>query len=320
MAMPNSCPGRSARRCEVPPVSTSIIAAARGALTAGVPVCIVQVAEAVGSTPREAGATMLVFADTALDTIGGGALEQDAMIRARTLLANGANAARMEITLGPEADQCCGGRVVLTLKRLNEEQMGELETAYAALRTRFPTLLLFGAGHVGRALATALSPLPLNIRWIEARADAFPACVPPFVTTILAPLLLDEVARAPRAAAMLVVTHSHALDYLLCEAALQRGDFAYLGLIGSKSKKARFLHDLRDGGLAPDILAQLVCPIGGTRVPDKRPEVIAALTAAEVLNTLASHAAATRGTSTASDAPCPPVSKLHVDCNSRPDE
>lgn len=290
-------------------MGSSIIAAARSALAAGVPVCIVQVAEAWGSTPRESGATMLVFADTTLGTIGGGGLEHDAVMQSRNLLANGDNAARLEITLGPAADQCCGGRVGLTLTRLDDGQLAALEAADTALRQKFPTLLLFGAGHVGRALAAALSPLPLNIRWIEARADAFPACVPPLITTVLAPLLLDEVARAPREAAMLVVTHSHALDYLLCEAALQRGDFSYLGLIGSKSKKARFLHDLRDGGLAPDILTRLVCPIGGTRVPDKRPEVIAALTAAEVLTALAGHPAMTRSLSTANDAQRTPVSE-----------
>ena len=272
-------------------MSASLIDAAREALASGHPACVVRVAEAHGSTPREAGAFMLVFAETALGTIGGGGMEHDAVRRARTLLDRGEDHAHLEITLGPEADQCCGGKVSLILQRLDNAQLRTLETLVARQRQTFPSVLLFGAGHVGRALAVALSPLPLNIRWIEARPEAFPDEVPPFVVTVLAPLLLDEVARAPRGAAMLVVTHSHALDYLICEAALRRGDLAYLGLIGSKSKKARFMHNLRDAGLTPAQGASLTCPIGGTNVHDKRPEVIAALTAAEVLTALASYQA-----------------------------
>ncbi|MBV1705916.1 MAG: xanthine dehydrogenase accessory protein XdhC [Hyphomicrobiales bacterium] len=271
-----------------------MIDAARALLASGQGACLVRVAEALGSTPREAGAVMLVLADTTLGTIGGGSMEFDAIERARALLAQGEAAAQLDILLGPEADQCCGGKVRLALHRLDDTQLQALEAAAAAQRRALPTVLLFGAGHVGRALAAALGPLPLNIRWIEARPEAFPALVPPFVVTVLAPLLLDEVARAPRGAAMLVVTHSHALDYFLCEAALRRGDFAYLGLIGSKSKKARFLHHLRDAGLAQEQLARLTCPIGGTLVHDKRPEVIAALATAELLTALATTVSGTR--------------------------
>ncbi len=272
-------------------MSVAILEAARAVLASGKTACVVRVAEAHGSTPREAGAVMLVFTDATLGTIGGGSMEHDAIERARTLLVEGQDAAQLDILLGPEADQCCGGKVSLALQRLDSAQLRSLEALETAQRQAFPCVLLFGAGHVGRALATALSPLPLNIRWIEARPEAFPETVPPFIITVLAPLLLDEVARAPRGAAMLVMTHSHALDYLLCEAALRRGDLAYLGLIGSKSKKARFMHDLRDSGLAPAQLARLICPIGGTLVHDKRPEVIAALATAEVLTALASAAA-----------------------------
>lgn len=264
-----------------------VLDAARAALKAGAPACLVRVSATLGSTPREIGATMLVLSTGTFGTIGGGGLEHDAIARARALLAKGETTAHLAVMLGPDADQCCGGKVELTLHRLDAANLAETAAGEAALRAACPAVLLFGAGHVGRALAVALRPLPLNIRWIEARADAFPPDVPPEITTVLSPLLLDEIARAPRGAAILVVTHSHALDFMLCEAALRRGDFAYLGLIGSKSKKARFLHELRDSGVAPGDLARLTCPIGGQAVADKRPEVIAALTAAEMLAALA---------------------------------
>ncbi|MGH6921852.1 MAG: XdhC family protein [Geminicoccaceae bacterium] len=103
--------------------------------------------------------------------------------------------------------------------------------------------------------------------------------------------LLDEVEAAPAGAAFLVLTHSHALDSMICAAALQRGDFTYLGLIGSRTKRAQFERGFRDLEIPQERIARLVCPIGGGRVRDKRPAVIAALVAAELLQTLADAAA-----------------------------
>ena len=103
--------------------------------------------------------------------------------------------------------------------------------------------------------------------------------------------LLDEVEAAPAGAAFLVLTHSHALDFEICAAVLQRGDFAYLGLIGSRTKRAQFERGFRDLGIAQERIARLVCPIGGGRIRDKRPAVIAALVAAELLHALADAAA-----------------------------
>ena len=100
-------------------------------------------------------------------------------------------------------------------------------------------MLLFGAGHVGKALARALAPLPLRVRWIDGRADAFPDPAIAGPEVVVSERLLAEVEAAPAGAAYLVLTHSHALDSMICAAALQRGDFAYLGLIGSRTKRAR---------------------------------------------------------------------------------
>jgi xanthine dehydrogenase accessory protein XdhC len=147
-------------------------------------------------------------------------------------------------------------------------------------------VLLFGAGHVGKALAVALAPLPLRLRWIDGRADAFPERIPPGLEVVVSGRLLKEVEEAPPGAAYLVLTHSHALDAMVCAAALQRGDFAYLGLIGSRTKRAQFERGFRDLGIPEERIARLVCPIGGGRIRDKRPAVIAALTAAELLQAL----------------------------------
>jgi xanthine dehydrogenase accessory factor len=146
--------------------------------------------------------------------------------------------------------------------------------------------LLFGAGHVGKALARALAPLPLRVRWIDGRADAFPDPAIEGPEVVVSERLLDEVEAAPAGAAYLVLTHSHALDSMVCAAVLQRGDFAYLGLIGSRTKRAQFERAFRDLGIPQEQIARLVCPIGGGRIRDKRPAVIAALVAAELLQTL----------------------------------
>ena len=103
-----------------------------------------------------------------------------------------------------------------------------------------------------------------------------------------------EVARAPAGAACLVLTHSHALDARITAAALERGDLAYVGLIGSRSKRRRFEHAFRDIGIAEDRIAALVCPIGDRGIRDKRPAVIAALAAAELVEAFAKHAAQPR--------------------------
>lgn len=255
-------------------------------LAAGEPVALVSVAVAKGSTPRESGAQMLVTERASAGTIGGGRLEYEAIGRARALLAAGEVRAELLMPLGPEIGQCCGGHVTLRLRRMDPPGLAELATAEAAEARKLPSVLLFGAGHVGQALASALAPLPVRLSWIDERAEVFPARTPEGVRAVATDHLLDEVAAAPSGASYLVLTHSHALDFMLCEAVLRRGDFGYLGLIGSKTKRRRFERGFRELGIAPDMIARLTCPIGGKEVRDKRPAVIAALTAAELLTTL----------------------------------
>jgi xanthine dehydrogenase accessory protein XdhC len=252
-------------------------------------VVLVRVAKAKGSTPREAGTAMLVTASAAHGTIGGGRLEWEAISRARELLAGDARASAFEMPLGPAVGQCCGGRVRLDLVRAAAAELAALAADEARTQETLPTVLLFGAGHVGKALARALAPLPLRLRWIDGRAGEFPdpALTGPEVVVTERPLA--EIQAAPAGSAYIVMTHSHGLDFTLCEAVLRRDDFAYLGLIGSRSKRARFERGWRELGLGEQQLARLVCPIGG-QLRDKRPAVIAALAAAEILLALAAPA------------------------------
>jgi xanthine dehydrogenase accessory factor len=142
---------------------------------------------------------------------------------------------------------------------------------------------LFGAGHVGRALALALAPLPFAVRWIDARRDAFPAHAPANVTLIHAPEPAAELASAPDCALVIVMTHSHALDLEIVAEALRVERFVYVGLIGSVTKRARFLTQMRAAGLTEVQLARLVCPIGIPGLESKDAPVIAASTAAQLL-------------------------------------
>jgi xanthine dehydrogenase accessory factor len=144
-------------------------------------------------------------------------------------------------------------------------------------------LILFGAGHVGRALVLSLAQLPFAVTWIDQRPDAFPTHVPGNVT---ARRLDDPVAALTGAAEgtfVLVMSHSHQLDLALVDAALADERFPYVGLIGSASKRARFEKRLREAGIAQARIADLVCPIGVGGIKSKLPAVIAAATAAELL-------------------------------------
>jgi xanthine dehydrogenase accessory factor len=140
---------------------------------------------------------------------------------------------------------------------------------------------VFGAGHVGRALIAALARLPFRLRWIDARAG-FTAGAPAGVETVETPLPEAEAAAAPPGAWALVLTHSHALDLEIVAAALARGA-PCVGLIGSATKRATFLRRLEARGLGAVARARLVCPIGLPGLRDKRPEIIAASVAADLL-------------------------------------
>ncbi|MDO5631717.1 MAG: xanthine dehydrogenase accessory protein XdhC [Paracoccus sp. (in: a-proteobacteria)] len=231
----------------------------------------VRIETAQGSTPREAGAVMIVTTDATQGSIGGGALEYMAIDRARQMLGQGETRARMDVPLGPEIGQCCGGRLTLSLTAVD----------VMPPEPPRPEVLIFGAGHVGRALARALALLPLAPVLIDSRADEL--ALAPGLPARLTPLPEAEIRAARPGSAVVIATHGHALDFLLAAEALARADLPYIGMIGSATKRAQFHRFARARGIDP---AQLTCPIGAGGSPDKRPAVIAAMTAAEIITTL----------------------------------
>ena len=146
----------------------------------------------------------------------------------------------------------------------------------------FP-VLIFGAGHVGSATVRALAPLGARITWVDGRDDIFPASLPPGVEAVATVTPTSEVRAAPPGSYFLVMTHSHTLDFSICEAIFERHDFAWFGLIGSASKRTRFEHRLQDRGLSAAKLLRMSCPIGLPGILGKQPGVIAVAVAAQLL-------------------------------------
>src|SRR5271166_6552936 len=290
---------------------------------------LVTLARVQGSSPREAGARMVVRPSGGFHgTIGGGALEWAALEAAQAVLQRGRGpATRRSLALGPELAQCCGGRVEWRIETFDGRDLEQL-TRMAIAETRGPatlrarvgsdgriermleegqrgegliggepegegwaeplgqsarTVYLFGAGHVGRALALALAPLPFVVRWIDSRREAFPGLAPANVALIHAPSPAAELVNAPDGALIVVMTHSHPIDLEIVAEALRAERFGFVGLIGSSTKRARFVSQMRAAGLSKEALSKLVCPIGVPGIADKDPAVIAASTAAQLL-------------------------------------
>jgi len=144
-------------------------------------------------------------------------------------------------------------------------------------------IAVFGAGHVGAATVDVLSKLDCRVRWIDSRRNIFPVLLPENVTVVESANPAREVAAMPQGANYLVMTHSHPLDYEICEQVLQRGDFAYCGLIGSMSKRRRYERAMRKLGMSDFLLNRLTCPIGVSGIASKKPADIAVAVAAELL-------------------------------------
>lgn len=246
---------------------------------------LVEVAETRGSTPRDTGTMMLVSAATLWGTIGGGHLEFMAIGHARKLMSGEVLEPVLDVPLGPEIGQCCGGRTLLHFTRLDDTTRTSLLQRLAAERADFPQVMVFGAGHVGLALAQALAPLPLNVTLIDPR-PAIDGELPQGITFRRVAMPEAEVAKLEPGAAVVILTHDHALDFLIGKEALSRTDLAYVGMIGSKTKRATFASFLDREGLGRAFMERLTLPIGGGAVKDKRPAVIAAMVAAELLGVL----------------------------------
>ncbi len=319
---------------------------------------VVTVVRADGSTPREAGAAMVVTVEATHGTIGGGALEYEAIARARAFLAQETEPKAwrretLDLPLGPTLGQCCGGFARLLIEIFTHREGGELTASIGAnasanalmlrplvsgvapamashrkdagdwplpvlravrdmlsgarpnealllrghkgapdwfvapLSRRTTPLYLFGAGHVGRAVARVLEGLPFDLVWIDTARARFPAAIPAFARIAVTSDPASLAAQAPPGAFHLVMTYSHPLDLAICHALLRRGDFAYLGLIGSRTKRARFVKRLAEAGIPDSMLGRLTCPIGIPGLSGKEPPMIAVSTAADLIQRLA---------------------------------
>lgn len=244
---------------------------------------LVTVTSVRGHAPREAGAKMVVATDDQWDSIGGGNLEASAVARARVLLAAGtADSEQLQIALHEHAAndfgrQCCGGEVVVLLEPLPARAV----------------VAVFGLGHVGQELGRILSRLPLAVHLVDSRA----AQVEQMASTGLADALADirlthapapetALAALPADAHVLVLTHDHAEDLVLCEAALRRGDLGSIGVIGSSAKWQRFRKRLREAGHGDAAISTITSPIGLQELRGKEPAVIAISVAAALVRAL----------------------------------
>lgn len=282
---------------------------------------LISVHDVKGSAPREIGARMVVRSDGAFHgTIGGGQLEFRMLDIAREMLGAGRGPARIvDQALGPDLGQCCGGRVKILIETFDTRDMEDLAPLVAAeaegrlfelecrledgrVRREFSSavgddrwtgwrethgevrtpVLLFGAGHVGRALVLSLAPLPFAVRWLDDRDDAFPAHLPPNAKAVRMWDPEAEIAEASAHSLILVMTHDHPLDMAITAAALRR-EFPYVGLIGSATKRARFEKRFRELGIPEETIRSLVCPIGLPGIEDKDPAIIAASVTAQLL-------------------------------------
>lgn len=261
----------------------------------GEPIARVLVSSVQGSTPREAGTEMFVTLAATAGTIGGGGLEHEAIQRARALIAENADKAEVDVTLGPDTGQCCGGRVRLSLVLLSDVKVHATLQRMHAAENEQPHLYIFGSGHVGRAIANLCQHLPFRTLLVDQREAELARCSAT-VTKRLSAIPEAEIANAPPCSAFIILTHDHGLDFLLTEAALARGDAAYVGMIGSATKRAVFEHSLRKRRITG--IAALTCPIGAAQIDDKRPEIIAALVLPEVIAALDTHSATASVTAT----------------------
>jgi len=215
-----------------------------------------------GAEGRHGGAQLVIARDAVTGTLGDPELDADTIAHARTLLASGQGEAQLR-----------------TLEASGESAVLFVEPVWPSAMQ----VVLFGAGHVGRALVKVLADLDCQVTWVDSRAGEFPATAPANARVVVTDAPELEVDHAPSDAYFLVMTHSHAIDFELCERILKRGDFVYLGLIGSMPKRNRFVKYLQDEGVTEAAIARLTCPIGVAGITGKRPATIAVAVAAQLL-------------------------------------
>lgn len=249
------------------------------------PYALITVVDVRGHAPRDAGAKMVVSSDGSWGSIGGGNMEISAVTRARTMLAHGAREPELlefgltEHAASEHGRQCCGGRVRVLVEPV-------------AVR---PCVVVFGLGHVGAELARILSRLEVSLVLVDSRPRILDAtqradlAAGAATVTVHHPTAPESVLLTPGVvpddAHVLVLTHDHAEDIAICDAALRR-TLGSIGLIGSRAKWARFRKRLLEAGHDDAALERIVCPIGVPDIAGKQPAVIAVSVAADLLRVL----------------------------------
>ncbi|MFQ4149887.1 xanthine dehydrogenase accessory protein XdhC [Arthrobacter sp. LAPM80] len=239
---------------------------------------VVTLVQARGHSPRDAGAKMAVSATGLWGSVGGGNFEAEVVDRARELLSSGytstelMNFALNDKVVTSHGVQCCGGEVSVLLEVLPARR----------------TVAIFGMGHVGYEIAHILARLPVNLVLADSRQDAVTAeRMHPLtqgqasVSAHHAPAPEVVLQGLPPGATILVLTHDHAEDLILCDAAL-RSQPSYIGLIGSRSKWQRFRKRLQEEGHDDGQIGRITCPIGLPAITGKDPASIAIGVAADL--------------------------------------
>lgn len=241
---------------------------------------IVTLAAVRGHSPRDGGAKMVVAADDAWGSIGGGNLEATAIDRARRMIKDAAGAPELlTLNLSDKAPaeygvQCCGGEVTILLE---------------PMRT-IPSVAIFGMGHVGAELARVLARHDIDLALIDSREEILAAGSfeslpgPATIAVHHAPVPESVLQRLPPRSHVLIMTHDHAEDLALCDLALRTPGLASIGLIGSSAKWARFRKKLSEAGHSTEEIQRIQTPIGIDSIRSKEPAAIAVSVAADLLS------------------------------------
>ncbi|WP_432453774.1 xanthine dehydrogenase accessory protein XdhC [Agarivorans sp. QJM3NY_29] len=236
------------------------------------PFCIATILAEAGSVPRSTGSKMVISSQQQFDTLGGGNLELNVIKHARQQLKLDQQDNQIErFSLAADLAQCCGGAVQVLFEYFLVEQA---------------RVYIFGAGHVSHALCQILSQLPYQVTVVDNRQDWLDSIAVIGVSTHYHPQPEQYIDSLPANSYLVILSQDHSLDFKLCLAALQRQDFAFVGLIGSQTKAQRFALKLQEQLSDPSSLAQLCCPIGLSEVSGKLPMQVAVSISAQLIQRL----------------------------------
>ena len=292
----------------------------RAHLKTGQSATLVMIANVRGSSPRDKGAYMIAGKDSFIGTIGGGALEYQALQIARAMIDQSGDQPFQrhwrDVALGPNLGQCCGGHVTLLFECYSPSLLAEIDSlsaagggiAHGALDDQIPqssdkphhhyqanprafisaitdvpdNLYIYGAGHVGRALIEVTGGLGLKRFWVDDDKARFPDEMASDVEAVIAKDMSIIAHHAPANSYHIILTYSHQIDEEIVKNLLVKNTFLQLGLIGSTTKAARFKSRFQKEGLSDDVIARMVCPIGLRDITSKKPAHVALSIAGQI--------------------------------------